>query len=197
MTARTRLAAAALANEFAGDQALADSLRARAEKIAVPDDTEIAVASIEPQHSGAALRPLSRSEYARFAAATGRVSSLCREKLSLLRIVKPRDWKTPGFEQTESQPVVCVSYEDAVALCALGQPQRPARAPADERGTGLGAGADGWAQCRHLAQGRLDRGHRLARTTAAHDRTDARLRRRRRATRARVTRPPDDGTLPA
>lgn len=109
------LAAAALANEFAGDQALADSLRARAEKIAVPDDTEIAVASIEPQHSGAALRPLSRSEYARFAAATGRVSSLCREKLSLLRIVKPRDWKTPGFEQTESQPVVCVSYEDAVA----------------------------------------------------------------------------------
>jgi hypothetical protein len=35
--------------------------------------------------------------------------------MSLLRIVKPRDWKDPGFEQTDTQPVVCISYDDAVA----------------------------------------------------------------------------------
>lgn len=110
------LAAASLANEFAGDQALADSLRARAEKIAVPDEDATADTALDDApRSAPSLRPLSRAEYARFATATGRDSSLCREKLSLLRIVKPRDWKTPGFEQTESQPVVCVSYEDAVA----------------------------------------------------------------------------------
>ena len=35
--------------------------------------------------------------------------------MSVLRLVKPRDWKQPGFEQTDTQPVVCVSYDDAVA----------------------------------------------------------------------------------
>jgi len=109
------MTAASLANEFAGDQALADALRARAEKIGVADDEEAAIASADAQHRPASLHPLTRAEYARFAAATGRVSSLCREKLSLLRIVKPRDWKEPGFSQSESNPVVCVSYEDAQA----------------------------------------------------------------------------------
>jgi hypothetical protein len=110
------LSAGSLANEFAGDQALSDTLRARAEKIAEPrDEAQTLIASTTAPSSSGALRPLTRAEYARFAAATGRVSSLCREKLSLLRIDKPRDWKAPGFEQTESQPVVCVSYEDANA----------------------------------------------------------------------------------
>ena len=110
------LAAAKLANEFAGDQALADSLRARADKIAVPKDEEEAalVASAAPA-AEPRMRPLTRADYARFVEATGRPSSLCREKLSLLRIVKPRDWKAPGFEQGDGQPVVCVSYEDVNA----------------------------------------------------------------------------------
>lgn len=109
------LAAALLANEFAGDQMLADALRARADKIRDPRELDALVASLETAPSSPVLRPLTRAEYARFAAATGRQSSLCREKLSLLRIVKPRDWKAPGFAQSDGQPVVCISYEDAQA----------------------------------------------------------------------------------
>lgn len=60
-------------------------------------------------------RPVTRGEYGRFVAATGRVSTLCRERASVLRIVKPRDWQSPGFAQADSDPVVCVSPADADA----------------------------------------------------------------------------------
>jgi serine/threonine-protein kinase PpkA len=58
-------------------------------------------------------RPVSRADYARFVAATGRPSALCRQRGSLLRIVAPRSWNSPGFEQAPQQPVVCVSWQDA------------------------------------------------------------------------------------
>ena len=58
-------------------------------------------------------KPVSRGEYARFAAATNRPSALCRERASLLRVVSPRDWKAPGFDQGDNEPVVCVSMADA------------------------------------------------------------------------------------
>ena len=63
----------------------------------------------------AARSEVSRADYARFASATGRPASLCRERTSLLRIVAPRSWKAPGFEQSPQQPVVCVSANDADA----------------------------------------------------------------------------------
>ncbi|WP_242113140.1 bifunctional serine/threonine-protein kinase/formylglycine-generating enzyme family protein [Luteimonas aquatica] len=63
----------------------------------------------------AAPGPVSRDEYARFAAATRREMALCRERGSLLRLFSPRNWKSPGFAQVGSQPVVCVSWADAEA----------------------------------------------------------------------------------
>jgi len=63
----------------------------------------------------AARSEISRSDYARFASATGRPAALCRERTSLLRIVARRSWQSPGFAQSPSQPVVCVSWSDADA----------------------------------------------------------------------------------
>ncbi len=60
-------------------------------------------------------RPVSRREYARFAASNGRSPALCRERASLLRVLDPRDWQSPGFRQDENDPVVCISLEDAQA----------------------------------------------------------------------------------
>ena len=58
-------------------------------------------------------RPVSRGEYARFAAASNRPVTLCRERASVLRVLSPRNWQNPGFKQSDSGPVVCVSMADA------------------------------------------------------------------------------------
>jgi len=58
--------------------------------------------------------PVSRADYAAFVAATGHKSAACRARGSVLRALAPRDWENPGFEQSPSDPVVCVSWHDAV-----------------------------------------------------------------------------------
>ncbi|TKR32790.1 hypothetical protein FCE95_00185 [Luteimonas gilva] len=84
-------------------------------------------ASLQFLHSGGRVVAIGRSEvsradYARFAGATGRAPALCRERASLLRVLSPRDWTSPGFEQNDAQAVVCVSWQDAEAyLRWLGQ----------------------------------------------------------------------------
>ncbi len=60
-------------------------------------------------------KPVTRADYARFVGATQRSASLCRERASLLRVIAPRDWRSPGFFQGEGEPVVCVSLQDAEA----------------------------------------------------------------------------------
>ncbi|HET9034001.1 MAG TPA: bifunctional serine/threonine-protein kinase/formylglycine-generating enzyme family protein [Dokdonella sp.] len=61
---------------------------------------------------------VSRADYARFASRTNRDSSRCRISLSPLRILDRRSWDDPGFRQTASEPVVCVSFEDARAYAS-------------------------------------------------------------------------------
>ena len=58
-------------------------------------------------------KPVSRGEYASFANASNRPAALCRERASLLRVLAARSWKAPGFNQSDAEPVVCVSMADA------------------------------------------------------------------------------------
>jgi serine/threonine-protein kinase PpkA len=121
------MAAATLAAQVMDDKSAA-ALMNRASGIEqagarVPDGAD----GLLPLASGGHLVAIgrgevSRAEYARFAAATGRPTALCRERASLLRLFSPRDWKAPGFPQDDAQPVVCVSWDDAQAyLRWLGQ----------------------------------------------------------------------------
>ena len=111
----------ALADEFALPRTVSTKLVAQARGIA-GDGTvargTVAASAAAPAASVAVSfnpRPVSRGEYARFASANARAPALCRERVSLLRVLSPKDWKEPGFGQTESEPVVCVSIADAEA----------------------------------------------------------------------------------
>lgn len=92
-------------------------------------------------------RPVSRREYARFAAANGRDATLCRERASLLRMIDPRDWESPGFRQDENDPVVCISLEDAQAYAQWysAQTGRRYRLPSAEEVAQTSADVDGRA----------------------------------------------------
>jgi len=61
---------------------------------------------------------VSRAAYARFAQETSRPVSACRDRASMLRLLAPRDWSRPGFAQVGSDPVVCISWQDATAYAA-------------------------------------------------------------------------------
>lgn len=105
------------------------SLQARATKIAQPGDRvadtlgDMTLVQAGGKLVAVSRASVSRDDYAAFARATGRPASLCREKASLLRVLAPRDWKTPGFEQPGNGAVVCVSWQDAEAY-ARWQSQR-------------------------------------------------------------------------
>ncbi|MDR0182698.1 bifunctional serine/threonine-protein kinase/formylglycine-generating enzyme family protein [Lysobacter arvi] len=92
-------------------------------------------------------RPVSRREYARFAAANGREPALCRERASLLRVLDPRNWQQPGFKQGENDPVVCISLEDAQAYAQWysAQTGRRYRLPSAEEITQTPVDMDGRA----------------------------------------------------
>ena len=114
----TAVRAAELAAQV-GSQSDASRLMARARRImqageSLPGDNAGMI--LVRSNSGllaAGRSEVTRGDYARFASATGRPMTLCRERASLLRIVAPRSWKAPGFEQGDGQPVVCVSWADA------------------------------------------------------------------------------------
>ncbi len=77
--------------------------------------TAAVVAPTSPTSSGLNSRPVSVAEYRAFANATGRASSRCRARLSPLQWLDKRDWREPGFAQTDTSPVVCISHADATA----------------------------------------------------------------------------------
>lgn len=60
--------------------------------------------------------PITVGDYQHFVQATRRADTLCREKASVLRMIKPRSWREPGFSQSGTDPVVCVSQADAEAF---------------------------------------------------------------------------------
>ena len=117
--AATRIAEAAAT--FGADDGLVATLRDQARAVPGPGDRVPgdATGAVLVQGSGGLFAAVpvevSRADYARFATTTKRPDSLCRERLSPLRIVAPRSWKAPGFDQAPSDPVVCVSWSDADA----------------------------------------------------------------------------------
>jgi tRNA A-37 threonylcarbamoyl transferase component Bud32 len=81
----------------------------------LPDDSSMRLVRSGDGLVAASMRQVSQSEYARFATATARPAALCRQRISLLRLVRPISWQSPGFGQGAAQPVVCVSWDDANA----------------------------------------------------------------------------------
>ncbi len=71
-----------------------------------------------PKAAGLNSRPVSVAEYRAFVDATGRASSRCRARLSPLQLLDKRNWREPGFVQSDASPVVCISFADAQAYAS-------------------------------------------------------------------------------
>jgi formylglycine-generating enzyme len=63
---------------------------------------------------------VTRAEYGRFAAATGRADNAgCNTRTgSIYEADRSKSWRDPGFPQSENDPVVCISWDDAKAYAA-------------------------------------------------------------------------------
>jgi serine/threonine protein kinase len=97
------------------------SLQSKSTKVAQPGDRigspsgEMTLTLANGKTLAISRAPVSRDSYADFAKSTQRPAALCRERASLLRVLAPRSWEAPGFEQSGGQSVVCVSWQDAEA----------------------------------------------------------------------------------
>ncbi|TXH72077.1 MAG: hypothetical protein E6Q88_06985 [Lysobacteraceae bacterium] len=99
------------------------ALQSRIERIAKPGDKvadsatgEMTLVMTEGRMVAVSRNPVTRDAYAEFVKATNRDTSLCRERVSPLRLLAPRTWQEPGFQQPGSGPVVCISWKDAEAF---------------------------------------------------------------------------------
>ena len=106
------------------DAAAVAALEARARAIPLPgerlggDGVDMVLVQQGGVRLAAMRRLVTRDEYAAFSMATGREPARCRERASLLRVVAPRSWRAPGFEQSGADPVACASWDDAKAYAA-------------------------------------------------------------------------------
>ncbi|MGA9333523.1 MAG: bifunctional serine/threonine-protein kinase/formylglycine-generating enzyme family protein [Rudaea sp.] len=84
--------------------------------VVVPAQTHYGGKTYRVAHAYALGRyEVTRGEYARFVAATGRASAPCRKPLRPWSRLEKLDWRDPGFAQSDHHPVVCVSWNDANA----------------------------------------------------------------------------------
>lgn len=113
-----------------------------------PDQLLLRLPEGERPGLAAQRAPVTRGEYARFVAASGRGEANCRIRSAAFNLRKRR-WSAPGFDQSDAQPVVCVSLADAQAYAQWRGQQdgRRYRLPTAENWAALPA-ADTAADCR-------------------------------------------------
>ena len=111
------------------DGAQVAALQTQATKIAKPGDQladnvgNMTLIEADGKVVAVSRASITRGDYAEFSKATKRQPALCRERASLLRVLAPRTWDAPGFDQANNAAVVCVSWQDAEAY-ARWQSQR-------------------------------------------------------------------------
>ncbi len=98
------------------------ALQAKSTKMSQPSDRivsqtgEMTLTLTDGKTVAIPRTPINRDSYADFAKSMQRAPALCRERVSLLRVLGPRKtWISPGFDQMGTHPVVCVSSQDAEA----------------------------------------------------------------------------------
>lgn len=105
----------------ARDPAVAAALRAadsrprHGSRIRDPGGPELVVVEQGGSAFAMMVHELSRDEYALFARETRRAAAACRSPQAPLSGLRRIDWTNPGFDQSGEHPVVCVSWDDAVA----------------------------------------------------------------------------------
>ena len=65
---------------------------------------------------------VTRAEFAAFVA-EARVSTAGARRVTFLGAGPGGTWENPGFPQTDNDPAACISYDVAMALCRLAQPE--------------------------------------------------------------------------
>lgn len=75
----------------------------------------------QPQHPvklkrfAAGKFSVKKKQYQVFVTATGRISDRCQMLTDKLSYDSTKNWRNPGFAQDERHPVVCISWDDAIA----------------------------------------------------------------------------------
>jgi len=70
---------------------------------------------VELRRFAAGKFSVTRGQYQVFVTATGRISDGCDVLTDKLNYDSTKNWRNPGFAQDERHPVVCVSWDDAIA----------------------------------------------------------------------------------